>query len=145
MKCAIFGKLLKYFLLIVLTTFPPWYYIFFFIVSAAGSELTYFSSWQSRITAIVMDIKIMFLVRESMTTITKVFQDWLQRSILYFGTKKCVRWLVLLNNITSLVMGTVNSCSQKIHVRKQFLAFHGIMFHFSSKLWNLVHSQFQWF
>ena len=34
--------------------------------------------------------------------------------------------------------GSVNSRSQKIYVRKKFLAFHGIMFHFKSKTWNLV-------
>ena len=38
--------------------------------------------------------------------------------------------------------GSVNSCSRKIHPEEQFLAFHGIMFHFTYKLRNPVYAQF---
>ena len=36
----------------------------------------------------------------------------------------------------------MNSCSQKIHSQKRFSAFHGIMFHFSSRSWIPVFTLF---
>ena len=52
-----------------------------------------------------------------------------------FHVKKC--FCIVRNSNES-----VNSCSRKIHAQKQCLAFHTIMFHFSSTMWNLIHAQF---
>ena len=57
------------------------------------------------------------------------------------------KWIRLLmdQDIVHTSDGSVNSCSQKIHLWKQFLAFHGIMIHFSSILWSPVHTKFRIF
>ena len=50
-----------------------------------------------------------------------------------------------INSSCDELNSAVHSYSQKLHAWKQFLAFHAITFHFSSKFWFSIHACFRKF